>query len=62
MEQQQRPGEELFDRLNQEKKQRRRKVVRTVIIVIAVIALALVMHAWSSIAPKKKHHKATDKA
>ena len=27
-----------------------------------VIALALVMHAWSSIAPKKKHHKATDKA
>ena len=27
-----------------------------------VIALALVMHAWSSIAPKKRHHKATDKA
>ena len=27
-----------------------------------VIALALVMHAWSSSAPKKKHHKATDKA
>ena len=27
-----------------------------------VIALALVMHAWSCIAPKKKHHKATDKA
>ena len=27
-----------------------------------VIALALVMHAWSNIAPKKKHHKATDKA
>lgn len=27
-----------------------------------VIALALVMHAWSSIVPKKKHHKATDKA
>ena len=27
-----------------------------------VIALALVMHAWSSIAPKKKRHKATDKA
>ena len=43
MEQQQRPGEELFDRLNREKKQRRRKVVRTVIIVIAVIALALVL-------------------
>ena len=43
MEQQQRPGEELFDRLNQEKKQRRRKVVRTVIIVIAVIAAILVL-------------------
>lgn len=43
MDEQQRPGEELFDRLNQEKKQRRRKVVRTVIIVIAVIALALVL-------------------
>ena len=27
-----------------------------------VIALALVIHAWSNIAPKKKHHKATDKA
>ena len=27
-----------------------------------VIALALVMHAWSSIAPKKKHVKAGDKA
>lgn len=43
MEQQQRPGEELFDRLNQEKKQRRRKVVRTVIITIAVIAVILVL-------------------
>lgn len=43
MEQQQRPGEELFDRLNREKKQRRRKVVRTVIIVIAVIAAILVL-------------------
>ena len=43
MDEQQRPGEELFDRLNREKKQRRRKVVRTVIIVIAVIALALVL-------------------
>ncbi|MDO5546553.1 MAG: HlyD family efflux transporter periplasmic adaptor subunit [Eubacteriales bacterium] len=43
MEEQQRPGEELFDRLNREKKQRRRKVVRTVIIVIAVIAVALVL-------------------
>ena len=43
MEQQQRPGEELFDRLNQEKKQRRRKMVRTVIIVIAVIAAILVL-------------------
>ena len=43
MEEQQRPGEELFDRLNREKKQRRRKVVRTVIIVIAVIAAILVL-------------------
>ena len=42
MDEQQRPGEELFDRLNKEKKQRRRKVVRTVIIVIVVIALVLV--------------------
>ena len=42
MEKQQRPGEELFDRLNREKKQRRRKVVRTVMIVIAVIAALLV--------------------
>lgn len=43
MEEQQRSGEELFERLNREKKQRRRKVVRTVIIVIAVIAVALVL-------------------
>ena len=43
MEEQQRPGEELFDKLNQEKKQRRRKVMRTVIIVIAFIAAALVL-------------------
>ena len=43
MEEQQRPGEELFDKLNREKKQRRRKVMRTVIIVIAVIAAALVL-------------------
>ena len=42
MDKQQRPGEELFDRLNREKKQRRRKVVRTVMIVIAVIAALLV--------------------
>ena len=43
MDEQQRPGEELFERLNREKKQRRRKVVRTVIIVIAVIAAILVL-------------------
>ena len=43
MDEQQGSGEELFERLNREKKQRRRKVVRTVIIVIAVIALALVL-------------------
>lgn len=43
MDEQQRSGEELFERLNREKKQRRRKVVRTVIIVIAVIAALLVL-------------------
>ena len=43
MDEQQRPGEELFDRLNQQKKQHRRKVVRTVIIIVAVIAAALVL-------------------
>ena len=43
MDEQQRSGEELFERLNREKKQRRRKVVRTVIIVIAVIAAILVL-------------------
>lgn len=43
MDEQQRSGEELFERLNREKKQRRRRVVRTVIIVIAVIAAILVL-------------------
>ena len=43
MDEQQRSGEELFERLNLEKKQHRRKVVRTVIIVIAVIAALLVL-------------------
>ena len=43
MEEQQNRGEELFDKLNREKKQRRRKVIRTVVIVIAVVALALVL-------------------
>lgn len=43
MDEQQRSGEELFERLNREKKQRRRRVARTVIIVIAVIAAALVL-------------------
>lgn len=43
MDEQQRSGEELFERLNREKKQHRRKVVRTVILVIVVIALALVL-------------------
>lgn len=42
MDEQQRSGEELFERLNREKKQRRRRVVRTVIITIAVIAAILV--------------------
>ena len=42
MEEQQKPGEELFDRLSQEKKQRKRKTVRTVVIIVAVIAVILV--------------------
>ena len=43
MDEQQKAGEELFDRLAQEKKQRRRRVVRTVVLVIAVIAVILVL-------------------
>ena len=43
MDAQQKPGEELFDRLNQEKKQRRRKRIRTIVIIIGVIAVILVM-------------------
>ena len=43
MDEQQKSGEELFDKLSQEKKQRKRKRLRTVIIIIAVIAVALVM-------------------
>ena len=42
MEEQQKSGEELFDRLSQKKKQRRRKTVRTVVIIVAVIAVILV--------------------
>lgn len=42
MDEQQHSGEELFERLNREKKQHRRRVVRTVIITIAVIAVILV--------------------
>ena len=61
MEQQQRPGEELFDRLNREKKQRRRKVVRTVIIVIAVIALALVLLVLSLRRSVEKKFAAAEK-
>lgn len=43
MDEQQKAGEELFDRLAKEKKQRRRRVVRTVVLVIAVIAVILVL-------------------
>lgn len=43
MEEQQKTGEELFDKLSQEKKQRRRKRLRRVIIIVAVIFVALVM-------------------
>ena len=43
MEEQQKSGEALFDKLSQEKKQRRRKRLRRVIIIVAVIFTALVM-------------------
>ena len=43
MDEQQKAGEELFDRLAQEKKQRRHRVVRTVVLVIMVIAVILVL-------------------
>lgn len=43
MDEQQKTGEELFDKLSQEKKQRRRKRLRRVIIIVAVIFAALVM-------------------
>ena len=43
MDEQQKSGEELFDKLSQEKKQRKRRRLRTVIIIIAVIAVALVI-------------------
>lgn len=43
MEEQQKSGEELFDKLSQEKKQRRRKRLRRVTIIVAVIFAALVM-------------------
>lgn len=43
MEEQQKSGEALFDKLSQEKKQRRRKRLRRVIIIVAVIFAALVM-------------------
>lgn len=43
MEEQQKSGEELFDKLSQEKKQRRRKRLRRVLIIVAVIFAALVM-------------------
>ena len=43
MEEQQKTGEALFDKLSQEKMQRRRKRLRRVIIIVAVIFAALVM-------------------
>lgn len=43
MDEQQKAGEELFDRLAKEKKQRRRRIVGTVVLVIAVIAVILVL-------------------
>ena len=43
MDEQQKTGEALFDKLSQEKKQRRRKRLRRVIIIVSVIFVALVM-------------------
>ena len=43
MDEQQKAGEELFDRLAKEKKQRRRRIVGTVVLVIMVIAVILVL-------------------
>lgn len=61
MDEQQRSGEELFERLNREKKQRRRKVVRTIIIVIAVIAVALVLLVLSLRRSVEKKFAAAEK-
>ena len=61
MDVQQRSGEELFERLNWEKKQRRRKVVRTIIIVIAVIAVALVLLVLSLRRSVEKKFAAAEK-
>lgn len=47
MSQQQQRGEELFDKLNLEKKKRRNKIIRTVIIVLVLIAAALVIAVLS---------------
>lgn len=47
MSQQQQRGEELFDKLNKEKKKRRNRVIWTVVIVLAVIAVALVITVLS---------------
>lgn len=42
MSEQAKRGEELFDRLSQNKKKRRRKVIRTLLILVAILAVALV--------------------
>lgn len=61
MDEQQRSGEELFERLNREKKQRRRRVVRTVIITIAVIAAILVVLVLSLRRSVEKKFAAAEK-
>lgn len=43
MSEQKQRGEELFDKLNQEKKKRRNKIIRTVVIVLAVVVAALIV-------------------
>lgn len=47
MSEQKQRGEELFDKLNQEKKKRRNKIIRTVVIVLAIVAAVLIFAVLS---------------
>ena len=42
MSEQMQRGEELFDKLNKDKKRRRNKIIRTVVIIIVILAIILV--------------------